>query len=310
LQPSQIVVVGSHAPGLFIHVKHIPVSGETVIGWGFSEPVDGGKGSNQAIAAARLGARVSFVGSIGDDRIGREAEILLRQEQIDITYLRRSLTRPTGVGFILLDDNGTPAMVTSMGANEELDKGFVDDALSHMQGTKILLTQFEINPKVALHAAQIAHQMGMISIVNPAPASGDSLTGLNYVDILIPNDLEAKQLLGLNPETVADSCELAKSLLDKTGSGCVMITVGDKGVVVADRKSIRQIVPPAINTLDTSGAGDAFCAGVAVGLLEGKDLIQAAEWACYVAAFSVAAPGTIPSYPRRKEMQKFFNIKL
>jgi ribokinase len=310
MQPLQIVVVGSHAPGLFIHVKRIPIAGETVIGWGFSEPVDGGKGSNQAIAASRLGARVGFVGSIGDDRIGREAEKLLRHEQIDITYLHRSLTLPTGVGFILLDDNSTPAMVTSMGANEELDKGFVADALSHMQGTKILLTQFEINPEVALYAAQIAHQMGMISIVNPAPASGNSITGLNYVDILIPNDLEAKQLLGLNPLAVADSVELAKSLLDKTDSGCVMITLGEKGVIVANRKSIRHISPPAIKTVDTSGAGDAFCAGVAVGLLEGKDMIQAAEWACYVAAFSVAAPGTIPSYPRRKEMQKFFNIKL
>jgi ribokinase len=311
MQPPQIVVVGSHAPGLFIHVKCIPVAGETVIGWGFSEPVDGGKGSNQAIAAARLDARVSFVGSIGDDRIGREAETLLRQEKIDITYLRRSLTRPTGVGFILLDDNGTPAMVTSMGANEELDKEFVDEALSHMQGTKILLTQFEINPKVALHAAQIAHQMGMISIVNPAPASENSLTGLDYVDILIPNDLEAKQLLGLNPGTDADLCELAKSLLEKTGCGCVMITVGEKGVVVANRKSIRHIAPPAIKTVDTSGAGDVFCAGVAVGVLEGKDLIKAAEWACYVAAHSVAVPGTIPSYPRRKEVQKFLQyIKL
>jgi ribokinase len=176
-----------------------------------------------------------------------------------------------------------------------------------MQGSKILLTQFEINPEVALYAAKIAHQMGMVSIVNPAPVSENSLTGLDYVDVLIPNDLEAKQLLGLNPESEADSRELAKSLREKTGSDCVMITIGEKGVVVADRKSIRQISPPAIKRVDTSGAGDAFCAGVAVGVLEGLDLIKAAEWACYVAALSVAAPGTIPSYPRRKEMQKFFN---
>ncbi len=306
MQTPQIVVVGSHAPGLFIHVKRIPVAGETVIGWDFSEPVDGGKGSNQAIAAARLDAQVSFVGSIGNDRIGRKAEKLLRKEQIDITYLRRSLTQPSGVGFILLDDNGTPAMVTSMGANEELDKGFVENALLHMQGTKILLTQFEINPEVALYAAQIAHQMGMITVVNPAPVSGNSMTGLDYVDILVPNDLEAKQLLGLNPEADADSRELAKSLLEKTGSGCVMITISEKGVVVANRNSIKNISPPAIKTVDTSGAGDAFCAGVAVGVLEGKDLIKAAEWACYIAALSVATPGTITSYPRRKDVQQFF----
>jgi ribokinase len=277
------------------------------MGWGFSEPVDGGKGSNQAVAAARLGARVGFVGSIGDDRIGREAEILLHQEQIDITYLRRSRTKPTGVGFILLTDNNTPAMVTSIGANAELDIGFVEDALSHMQGATILLTQFEINPEVALCAAQIAHQMGMISIVNPAPVPENSLVGLDYVDILIPNELEAKQLLGLDPEAKADSCELAESLLEKTGSGCVMITIGKEGAVVASRNDIKHVAPPAIKALDTSGAGDAFCAGVAVAVLEGKELMRAAKWACCVAALSVATPGTIPSYPRKKEVQQFLS---
>jgi ribokinase len=201
-------------------------------------------------------------------------------------------------------------MVTSRGANDELDKGFIEQALSHMPGTKILLTQFEINPEVALYAAQIAHQMGMITIVNPAPAPEDSLNALDYVDILIPNDLEAKQLLGLNPEAKEDSGRLAQALLKKTGCGCVMITVGEKGVVIANRKGIKQIDPPVIRAVDTSGAGDVFCAGVAVGVLEGMDYIKAAEWACYAAALSVATPGTIPSYPCREEVQQFIGKKI
>ena len=305
MQPPDIIVVGSHAPGLFIRVKRVPIAGETVIGWDYEEPVDGGKGSNQAIAAARLGARVSFVGCIGNDRIGREVEGWLKEEGIGISHLRRSEKMPTGVGFIMLNDEGIPAMVTSMGANSELNEHDVDQALRDLKGAKLLLTQFEINPAVAIYAARQAHQQGLIAIVNPAPAPGQGMHDLQDLDILCPNESEAKVMLGLSPDVDEEPCALAHRLKALSGVKSVMMTLGERGVAIADENGDCLIAAPQARVVDTSGAGDAFCAAVAVALVHGYSQRAAAEWGCQVAALSVTRPGTIPAYPSQKEVEEF-----
>ncbi|HVO41148.1 MAG TPA: ribokinase [Aggregatilineales bacterium] len=304
-----ILVVGSHAPGIFLRVKRVPRAGETVIGWDFQEPVDGGKGSNQAIAAARLGGRVSFVGCVGRDRIGEDGERWMREAGVDTRFLRRSETTASGVGFIILDENGIPAMVTSMGANAEIRREDIATAIGAMQGSGVLLTQFEIDPPTALYAAQLARQAGMTAIVNPAPAPEFPVAGLEAATILTPNETEAKVLLGLEPDAVIDPAELAATLREKSRVEQLIITVGKDGAVGTDRAGIWKVAPPEVEVVDTSGAGDVFCAALAVGLVEGKPLKVAAEWACGAAALSVSKPGTIPAYPTRAEVDLFLRSR-
>jgi ribokinase len=301
---NRIVVVGSHAPGLFLRVKRPPLPGETVIGWDYQEPVDGGKGSNQAIAAARLGGLVSYVGCLGNDRIGDDGARWMAEAGVDLTYTRRSTTA-TGLGFIMLDENGVPAMVSSLGANAELGVDDVEAALHGLPEARLLLTQFEIDLQVALHAARSARRRGLISILNPAPAPEAPIEGLDCADFLVPNEGEAALLLGLSTGDSVELEEMAWQLREKSGAGVVLITLGDQGVVGCDNEDTWTVLPPPVEVVDTSGAGDVFCAALAVALVEGKSVRIASAWACAVASLSVTRPGTIPAYPGRKEADAF-----
>jgi ribokinase len=305
----EIVVVGSHAPGLFVRVKRVPIAGETVIGWDFCEPMDGGKGSNQAIAASRLGAAVSFIGCVGDDRLGHTGELWMREAGVDTRHIIWSSGIPTGVGFTLLDEGAQPAMVVSRGANSELSKEQVEYALDDLRGARVLLTQFEILPDVAIHATKTAKRHGMISVVNPAPAPDSTCLNWSDVDILVPNEIEAKHLVGHSITGKADPLALAELLRTRTGVACVMITLGEEGIAACDETGIWQIKPPLVQMVDTSGAGDVFCAALAVALAQGISTRAAAEWSCYAAALSVTRAGTIPSFPTRREVDEFRRIK-
>jgi ribokinase len=302
---SKIVVVGSHAPALFIRVKRPPKLGETVIGWDYQEPVDGGKGSNQAIAVARLGESVSFVGVVGKDRIGEEGERWMREDGVDTTFLRESDTTSSGTGFVMLDENGVPTIVTAMGANEELSREEIDAAFDRLKNASVMLTQFEIDIGVALHAARSARQRGLTVIVNPAPAPERPVGGLDAASILTPNETEAKVLLGLDPEEDADPADMVKDLREKTGALIVIITVGEDGAIGMDQDGIWHSKVPKVNVEDTTGAGDVFCAALAVGLVQGKSIRAASDWACAVAALSVTKPGTIPAFPTLKDVEEF-----
>lgn len=301
----RILVVGSHIPGLLLRVKRPPISGETVIGWGFEEAIDGGKGSNQAIAAARLGGKVSFLGCVGQDRIGDQAESWMTTAGVDTTLLRRSPTTASGVGFILLDERGVPAMVSSLGANAELTDQEVESAITGFDDIGVLLTQFEIPIQVALHAVRYAHQQGLLTILNPAPAPEIKLSGLNCADLLVPNETESRMMLGVPVEQEVDNAWLAGRLRKKTGAGVVLITIGERGVVGCDAQGVWTVNPPPVKAVDTSGAGDAFCAALAVALIEGQPVRDATTWACSVAALSVTRSGTIPAYPTRAEVEAF-----
>lgn len=302
---SQIAVVGSHAPGIAVRVKRIPAAGETVIGWDLKESQDGGKGSNQAIAAARLGFPASFVGCIGNDRLGEECERMLRAEGVDISYLYHSDSRETGAGIIIVDENGVPAMVTTIGANEELNCQQVKTALEGLRNAKVMLTQFEIRPEVALYAASVARRHNMTTIVNPAPAALVRLQDLEVADVLVPNEVEAKMLLGFDPDSQIDLESVAQQLLSRTNAGAVVITAGDQGLVGADSSGVWRALPPKVPVVDTSGAGDVFCAALAAGLIKGLDHRAASMWACSVAALSVTREGTIPSFPTTEEIEEF-----
>jgi ribokinase len=302
---SRIVVVGSHAPGILLRVKRIPVAGETVIGWDFQEPKDGGKGSNQAIAAALLGGSVSFVGCVGIDRIGEDGSRWMLEAGVDTTWLNKHPTASSGVGVTMLDEKGVPAMVTAMGANAELTRAQIENALHSLKGAKVLLTQFEIPPELALFAAEFAAEMGMITIVNPAPAPDMQITNLERVSVLLPNETEAQVLLGLQPGARHDPVKMVAALRERTGTRCVIITLGEKGAVGIDDEGTWMVEAPQVDVIDTSGAGDVFCAAFAVSLLDGQNVRSASRWACQVASLSVTKPGTIQSFPSIKEVEPF-----
>ncbi len=302
---SNIIVVGSHAPALFLRVRRLPQPGETVIGWDFQEPQDGGKGSNQAIAAARLGGRVAFVGCVGRDRIGDEGERWLAEAGIDTRWLRRHETVGSGVGFILLDEQGMPAMVTAMGANAEIGDDDVDAALRAHPGAGVMLTQFEIPVERALAAADRARTLGMTTIVNPAPAPNGFPPGVEAAAILVPNETEALALLGLESNTHYDPEWLAAELRRRSHIDTILITLGAKGIVGLDVAGVWQVQAPQIQAVDTSGAGDVFCAALAVCLMDGMDVRRASNWACAAASLSVTRAGTIPSFPMRAEVTSF-----
>ena len=299
----RIVVVGSHAPGILIRVKRIPVAGETVIGWDFLEPKDGGKGSNQAIAASLLGGSVSFVGCVGLDRIGEDGSRWMREVGVDTTWLHKHPTVSSGVGVTMLDTMGVPAMVTAMGANAELTRDQIENALQSIKGAKILLTQFEIPPELALFAAEIAANMGMITIINPAPAPDTVIANLEKVSVLLPNETEAQVLLGLPPGIHQDPLEMVATLRENTGARCVIITLGEKGAVGIDDDGVWLVEAPKVKVVDTSGAGDVFCAAFAVNLLDGQNIRLASHWACQAASLSVTKPGTIQSFPSIMEVE-------
>jgi ribokinase len=300
----ELVVVGSHAPALVVRVNRVPVAGETVMGWGYEEPVDGGKGSNQAIAAARLGARVAFVGCVGQDRHGDLAESLLKDAGVETAFLKRSAT-PTVGGFVILRSDGVPAIVATLGANAEVSKLDVDTALAKLTGVRMLLTQFEINPEVALYAARRAKERGLMTIINPAPAPEMEVAGLEAADVLTPNESEALALLGRRPDENMDTDHIARELRHRTGAGCVIVTLGERGVVASDEMGTWRVAAPTVSAVDTTGAGDAFNGALAAGLLQGRSMRDAVRWACLAAAYSVTQPGTIPYYPTPQQVEDF-----
>lgn len=303
-----VLVVGGHAPGVSVRVRRLPVPGETVIGWDLQEPLDGGKGSNQAVAAARLGATVSFVGCVGNDRQGDMAESFLREAGVGCAGLRRSPTSPTAGGVILLDGSGVPAMVTTMGANADLELGHVLHVLEQDGPPRVLLTQLEVPVPVVLQSLRHARRLGARTVLNVAPVpatfAADRCLG-DIVDVLVPNEVEATTLLGLAATANLPAEELANRLRAATGVDCVLVTLGERGFVGADGDGTWSQRPPPVEVVDTSGAGDEFCAALAVQLSRGDAVRPASRRAGLAATLSVTTAGTVPSFPTGDEVVRF-----
>lgn len=300
-----IIVVGSHAPGLRIDVDTFPQPGETIMGHSMTWPVDGGKGTNQAIAAADLGADVAFVGCVGRDGLGDGIVALLRDRNVGVEHLRRSETTATGCGINIIDSRGIPEMITILGANAELTTEDVSAAFDHYGRAKVVLTQMEIDPLVALHAARLGRGHGATSIVNVAPAITLALTPADSaatIDILVVNEVEAATLDGTRDSIQGAEAAVAGRIRAATGCGTVIITLGERGLVAEDGDGPWSLVGAQVPTVDTGGAGDVFCAALAVGIAEGRSTRQACTWATFAASVSVTRAGTIGSFPSREEV--------
>ena len=304
LRSPHIVVVGSYATGLTMKAARIPGSGETLLGTGYR--VDfGGKGSNQAIGAARLGAHVDFIAKIGTDAFGEMAVGLYRDEGIDTKFILRTNDAPTGVGFIVVEAaSGHNAIVIDPGANDLLGPADVSSAKSAIDSAAVVLTQLEIPVAAAESALALARSSGAITILNPAPVRPlpDSVLGL--IDILTPNETEARILAGKPPDAQIEAESVASELLNR-GVKNVVITLGEMGALWISVTTQKHVPAISVRPVDTTGAGDSFNAGLAVALANGDGIEDAVRFGTIIGAMAVTKEGVIPSLPRRAEVLSF-----
>jgi len=298
-----VVVIGSYAKALVITANRIPGEGETVLGTNYRETF-GGKGSDMAVQAARLGAVVAYIGVVGDDNFGREFIALMHQEGINTDGLRTSPDKPTGVGFIVKDTQGRNCIVVDMGANALLGHADIDAANASIRNAKVVLAQLEIPLETALYGLRQAKAAGATTILNPAPAVDLSHLDLRTVDILTPNQTEARIAAGLPPDAVVSNEQVARRLL-ATGCGAVVMTLGHAGVQIFTSEDDLRVPPYPVKVIDSNGAGDSFNAGLATALAEGQSLASAVRFANAVAALCCTRWETVPSYHRRADVEAF-----
>lgn len=304
LSVPRITVVGSYATGLTMRVERLPSPGETLLGTGYR--VDyGGKGSNQAVGCARLGAKVSFVARIGKDAFGEMALGLYRNEGIDVAYVAQCDGAPTGVGFIIVDASGNNCITIDPGANEFLNAADISRNEAAFDAAAVVLTQLEIPVAAAEAAMARGRAQGAVTILNPAPVRPLPGSILQVVDILTPNQSEARVLAGRSLDEVIDSEEIARDLI-RRGVKQVVMTLGEKGALIVTASSSCHVAALRMPAVDTTGAGDAFNAGLAMALACGAALEEAVQFAVVTGGLAVTKEGVIPSLPRRDEVLRCY----
>ncbi len=291
-----VVVVGAHVQGLFLHVEAVPREGESVLGRGFEEPADGGKSSNQAVAAATLGAPTVLVSVVGSDERGRRALRFFSDRGIDTRFCFQ-VDGATDVGFVLLPPSRVPAIATALERNEELDAGTVERAAGAIRSGSVCVCALEARPEAAEAAFRIARAAGVRTLLNPAPAAELDPKLVALTDVLVPNEHEAAALAGRD----APPAELAAELAGGLPVAAVVVTAGEEGAYVADDGVVEHVRAPSVEAEDTTGAGDAFVAALAVRLRAGDALLEAARFAVAAATVSVTRAGTMLSFPTEAE---------
>lgn len=310
LKRKPITIMGVFAVDLAFRTKHLPVWGETVLGSDFRLG-PGGKGSNQAVAAARLGGKVQFITKIGQDMFGEIAIRTYSEEGVDTRFLFRTPHLPTGAASIIIDDTrGENAIVVIPGAANALTCSEVDEAREQISASATFMTQLELPLPIVEHGLKLARRLGVPTILNPAPARElpDSLFEL--CDYMTPNESEAEALTGIAVSTL-EQAERAADVLLARGVQNVVLTLGARGAFVKNASVTKHIIVfDAGPVVETTGAGDAFNAGLAIGIAEGKNLIDAVGFGCAVAAICVTRHGTAPSMPKRDEVEALISSVL
>lgn len=299
----KVTIVGSFNMDLSVRTPRMPVPGETLLGGPFTTG-PGGKGANQAVAAARLGADVSMLVKLGQDVFGNQAAENLIREGINPETILRTDQTHTGVAFIIVDNTGENLIVVAGGANNQITPEDVERARTTLTSADILLTQLEIPMETVAYAVKIAHDAGVKVVLNPAPGQPLSPDLLQRIDILTPNETEAQTITGLPVTNVAEAEEAGRHLL-RSGVKAAVITLGSKGSLVVTAEGSTLVPGRSVKVVDTTGAGDAFSGALVVALGEGKGLVEAAAFANAAAALQVTKPGTSPAMPYRDEVLAF-----
>lgn len=300
-----IVVVGSLNMDLVVRIPKIPRPGETLLG-GVFKTFPGGKGANQAVAAARMGAHVIMIGCVGNDAFGQEMCTTLAREGIVTTHILVHPDEATGVALIQVDAQGQNSIAVASGANFRLTSADVEKAMQTIGEFDALLMPLETPLATIYTAARIASLKGAKVLLNPAPAQVLKKDLLELVDVLLPNEYEVGLLADMQIQSSSDTYSAANKLLSM-GSKNLIVTMGSQGALLFNKKMNQGMTIPAfqVQTIDTTAAGDCFVGALAVGICEGKSLPVAAEFASAAAAISVTRVGAQPSLPRREEVEHF-----
>lgn len=302
MSKAKLVVVGSSNVDMVIKTDSIPRGGETVLGSDFVM-VPGGKGANQAVCAAKLGAEVHLVARIGTDVFGDMSLASFKDVKIDTTHITRDADSPNGVALVSVDKDGENAIVVAPGANHRLLVEDVERAASDIENADCVVLQLEIPPEVVEYTIGIARKVGTRVVMNPAPIRSFDKGLIGFVDVLVPNQHEAAELVGKRGKgEKIDGMKAAKKLVEM-GAGAAIVTMGSQGACAACEEVCEQIDARKVDAVDTTAAGDAFTASVAVSVAEGKPIIDAARFAAKVASVVVTRMGAQSSMPARAEVE-------
>lgn len=300
---SQVLIIGSSNTDMVVKTAHFPAPGETVIGGTFFM-FPGGKGANQAVAAARAGATVHFIGKTGTDIFGETARQGLQHEGIHTDFFFGTSPSASGVALITVDGRGENEIVVAPGANHDLHPADLDAAEEAFQKSKYLLVQLEIPLVTVRHALVKAREYGLTTILNPAPAATLPLDWYAYLDWLTPNETEASILSGVEVEGLESASRAADILLAR-GVQQVVITLGAQGALYKSQDAQRHFPARKVEVMDTTAAGDVFNGVLVAGLAEGRQVAEAITWASQAAALSVTRLGAQSSAPMRDEINLF-----
>lgn len=299
----RVLVVGSSNTDMIVRVPHIPRPGETILGSAFAMAA-GGKGANQAVAAARAGGRVTFVARVGDDLFGRQAREGFGRDGIEARFVLTTPGASSGIALITVDERGENSISVASGANAWLSVVDIDAAGDAFGAADIVLLQLESPPETIEAAARAAKGRGVPVILNPAPARdlGDPL--LRLVSVLTPNESEAEILAGIPVRDTGGAREAARRLRDR-GPATVVVTLGERGVYALSEGFEEHVPAFEVEPVDTTAAGDVFNGALAVALAGKRPLAEALRFAQAAAAISVTRPGAQPSAPTRAEIETF-----
>lgn len=305
-----ILAVGSINMDLVIRTPHYPQPGETVLGGNF-QTFPGGKGANQAVAAARLDAKVLLIGKVGQDSFGDAMLQTIQNDRVDIQCIQRDPKLPTGVAFIIVDEtSGQNIIVLAAGANSNVTPLDVAAYTPFFKQAKVLMMNLECPLPAIEKAVELAKQeQDIIVVLNPAPYRQLSPELLRRVDVLVPNQIEISQLLGIS-STTADIQDIIRLVGEKQSRGelnQVVITLGEKGALVIENGKSTVIPAHQVTPVDTVAAGDAFVGALSVALSEGKSLLEAAHWGNAAGALAVTKQGAQPSLPTRQALLDLLN---
>ena len=299
----KVVVVGSFNMDLVVKAERRSQTGETLMGEEFGMFI-GGKGSNQAIAAARLGTDVTMIGRLGTDLFGDTLMAAHAEESICTDYVIRDTEVGTGIASISIDADGDNSIVLVPQANMRLTVADIERASESIAAADVLLLQLEVPIAASQRAAEIAKSNGATVVLNPAPAQELPDDFLAQVDILTPNEVETESLSGVKVSTAVDAERAAKVLLDK-GLSAVILTLGERGALLLTPDLTRQVPAYTVEVVDTTAAGDAFCGALATGLAWGENLVDAVTFANAAGALAVTVLGAAPSMPTAAQVEAF-----
>jgi ribokinase len=303
VKTGKLVVLGSINADHILNINHFPQPGETVIGKQYTVAF-GGKGANQAVAAGRSGADISFIACVGDDDIGERVRKQLASDHINTQPIEAIKETTTGVALIFVNAEGENVIGIDAGANKAVTPDYLERYKQNVIGASALLMQLESPLETVIAAAKLAKDNDTQVILNPAPACKLPDELLARVDMITPNETEAEKLTGIKVENNDDATRAARVLHDK-GIATVIITMGSKGVWLSQNGEGKQVAGFRVKAVDTIAAGDTFNGALVTALLEGKPMDSAVRFAHAAAAIAVTRPGAQPSVPWRKEIDDF-----